>query len=378
LTRSHLAGRKISHRTGGLSAAIALRNAGHDVTVYEKYASAFTSTTLPLSNAISTGANILRIIDKWGFDFEKAKGGLALQERIFHGETMQQMHRIDFKYNREDFGYDWLLMRRQALHEGLLDIVTATSEEMIPIKVRLGREVSAIDCEAGKVTLEDSEETLSDLVVVADGANSKLIHTITNDTTPPLRGGRTAYRFMVTREQIMADPALRAVYENEEEGFTYYLLSRHTVRRGPFILLSACTSSGSNKRGCDWEVVRRRLESGIEEVDRDFPPGSSKVVRAGSHAFAVDDLLSRSVSIVCQGQSSRNWRCLPPSSTSSRTGCVCSDRRRGLPWIFPLRAYCDSQCANSSQAVGIFQVAQSQGNPIHDNQLPIISRSNGA
>ena len=229
MTHSHYARRKISHRTGGLSAAIALRNAGHDVTVYEKYASAFTSTTLPLSNAISTGANILRIIERWGFDFEKAKGGLALQERIFHGETMQQIHRIDFKYNREDFGYDWLLMRRQALHEGLLDIVTATPEEMTSIKVHLGREVSAIDCEAGKVTLENSEETISDLVVVADGANSKLIHTITDDTTPPLRGGRTAYRFMVTREQIMADPALRAVYENEEEGLTYFQIPEKKI-----------------------------------------------------------------------------------------------------------------------------------------------------
>ncbi|KAF3048324.1 hypothetical protein E8E12_011689 [Didymella heteroderae] len=87
---------------GGLSAAIALRNARHSVTVYKKYASAFTSTTLPLSNAISTGANILRIIDRWGFDFAKAKAGLNLQERIFHGETMEQMHHIDFKYNRPE------------------------------------------------------------------------------------------------------------------------------------------------------------------------------------------------------------------------------------------------------------------------------------
>lgn len=116
------------HRIGGLSAAIALRNTGHAVTLYEKYASAFTSTTLPLSNAISTGANILRIIDRWGFDFSKARAGLNLQERIFHGETMQLMHHIDFKYNREEFGYDWLLMRRQALHEGLLDIAAKTED----------------------------------------------------------------------------------------------------------------------------------------------------------------------------------------------------------------------------------------------------------
>ncbi|KAH6629579.1 hypothetical protein C7974DRAFT_189263 [Boeremia exigua] len=214
---------------GGLSAAIALRNTGHAVTVYEKYASAFTSTTLPLSNAISTGANILRIIDRWGFDFAKARAGVNLQERIFHGETMEQMHHIDFKYNREEFGYDWLMMRRQALHEGLLEIATNTSHDQVPISVRLGQEAIALDCEHGRLTFKDGEEVVSDLVVIADGVHSKLVDAITDNTTPPLQAGRTAYRFMVPREKIMADPDLRAVYENEEEGFSYYQIPEKRI-----------------------------------------------------------------------------------------------------------------------------------------------------
>ena len=59
-------------------------------------------------------------------------------------------------------------------------------------------------------------------MVVADGVHSDLIDTITENTTPPLQAGRTAYRFMVSREKIMADPDLRAVYENEEAGFSCY------------------------------------------------------------------------------------------------------------------------------------------------------------
>ncbi|KAL1599114.1 hypothetical protein SLS59_006566 [Nothophoma quercina] len=214
---------------GGLSAAIALRNTGYAVTLYEKYASAFTSTTLPLSNAISTGANILRIIHRWGFDFAKAKAGLNLQERIFHGETMEQMHHIDFKYNKPEFGYDWLLMRRQALHQGLLDIVTNTPGGHVPIEVEMGQEAVELDCEAGKVTSRDGTEAVNDLVVVADGVHSKLIQAITDNTTPPLQAGRTAYRFMVPRDRIMTDPGLRAVYENEEEGLSYYQIPERTI-----------------------------------------------------------------------------------------------------------------------------------------------------
>jgi salicylate hydroxylase len=152
-----------------------------------------------------------------------------LQERIFHGETMKQMHHIDFKYNRTEFGYDWLLMRRQALHEGLLDVAQQTPDGCVPIEIFLGREAVALDCEVGKLEFRNSEDVVSDLVVVADGVHSKLIDAITDNTTPPLQAGRTAYRFMVPRKAIMADPELRAVYENEEEGLSYYQIPERNI-----------------------------------------------------------------------------------------------------------------------------------------------------
>ena len=142
---------------------------------------------------------------------------------------MEQMHHIDFKYNKPEFGYDWLLMRRQALHQGLLDIVTNTPEGQVPIEVEMGQEAVELDCEAGKVTFRDGTEAVNDLVVVADGVHSKLIQAITDNTTPPLQAGRTAYRFMVPRDRIMTDPGLRAVYENEEEGLSYYQIPERMI-----------------------------------------------------------------------------------------------------------------------------------------------------
>ncbi|KAJ4984602.1 FAD dependent oxidoreductase [Stagonosporopsis vannaccii] len=214
---------------GGLSAAIALRNAGRAVTLYDNYASAFTSTTLPLSNAISTGANILRVNDGWSFDFAKARVGLDLQARIFHRETMERLHHIDFKHNREEFGYGWLSMRRQALHEGLIDIVTKTQPGQVSINIRLGWNMIAMDCEKGLLTLRDGDKIVSNMVVVVDGVHSELIDVLTNGTTPPLQAGRTAYRFMVPRDIIMADPDLWAMYENEEVGFSYYQVPEKSI-----------------------------------------------------------------------------------------------------------------------------------------------------
>jgi salicylate hydroxylase len=142
---------------------------------------------------------------------------------------MEQLHHIDFKYNRHEFGYDWLLMRRQALHEGLLDVARKTGPGRMPIEMFLGREAVALDCAAGRLGLKDGEEVISDLIVVADGVHSKLIDAITGNTTPPLQAGRTAYRFMVPRSAIMADPELRTVYENEEEGFSYYQIPERNI-----------------------------------------------------------------------------------------------------------------------------------------------------
>jgi salicylate hydroxylase len=139
------------------------------------------------------------------------------------------MHHIDFKYNRPEFGYDWLLMRRQSLHQGLLDIVAETPQGQVPVEVRMGQEAVALNCEEGKVTFKDGTEVISDLVVVADGVHSKLIDAITDNTTPPLQAGRTAYRFMVPREKIITDPGLRGVYENEEEGLSYYQIPERRI-----------------------------------------------------------------------------------------------------------------------------------------------------
>lgn len=211
------------------------------MTIYEKYLSVFTSTTIPLSNAISTGANILRTIERWGFDFTKAKAGLNLQERIFHGETMEQLHHIDFKYNREEFGFDWLFMRRQALHEGLLNIARKTEDGQAPITILHEQEAVALDCSAGRLRFKNGEEVVSDLVVVADGVHSKLIDEITDHTTPPLTAGRTAYRFMVPRNAIMAEPELRAVYENEEQGLSYFQIPERNI----YFLVTQCDEGES-------------------------------------------------------------------------------------------------------------------------------------
>lgn len=223
------------------------------------------------------GANINRIIESWGFDFVKAKPGINKQERIFNGETLKQIHHLDFKYNREEFGHDWLLMRRQALHEGLLDIAVATPQGQIPINTHVDQEAVAMDCEEGRITLMNGTEVVSDLVVLADGVHSKLIDAITNNTTPPLQAGRTAYRFMVPREKVMADPGLRAVYENEEEGMSCYLIPERKVF---FIVMQA--DDGESFYGL---LMHPAIETNMDAISRWTIRGSRAELQKLSEGF---------------------------------------------------------------------------------------------
>ena len=53
---------------GGLSAAIALRRAGHRVTLYERYHFAN-----EVGASLSTAANAVKFLLEWGVDVERAK-----------------------------------------------------------------------------------------------------------------------------------------------------------------------------------------------------------------------------------------------------------------------------------------------------------------
>lgn len=63
-------------------------------------------------------------------------------------------------------------MRRQALHEGPLDIATKTQPHHVPIDVRIGQEAVVLDYEEGVLMLKDGEEIVSDMVVVANSLHS--------------------------------------------------------------------------------------------------------------------------------------------------------------------------------------------------------------
>ncbi|TGJ78937.1 hypothetical protein E0Z10_g9828 [Xylaria hypoxylon] len=182
----------------GLSAAIALRRAGLQVEVYER--SRFKNE---IGAAISAPPNATAVLRRWGFDFVAAKAVSNLSTR--NG-----------------------LKALATEEEGKNGVVHGEGEgetrrgKGTPVAIRLGCEVQNVDCENGVLMLADGTRVQKDLIIIADGAHasqSTLLADFLGRPAPAQPTSRSIYRWLVSMDDVMADPELAEQYRNKLPGF---------------------------------------------------------------------------------------------------------------------------------------------------------------
>jgi salicylate hydroxylase len=198
----------------GLSAAIALSQAGRHVTIYER--SKFSNE---VGAAIVLAPNATRILRRWGFDFDAAGAVPNNRMRRIAADTLT----LDSEDNHEDvearYGSPWLLLHRVDLHQGLRKLLETTSTD---VEVELASEVISIDCELGILTLAGGQTIKKDLIVVADGAHCRHIANFTGGTDVPIvKTPLSIYRFLLPIEEIQSDPATAALFQGPP-GFSIF------------------------------------------------------------------------------------------------------------------------------------------------------------
>ena len=200
----------------GLSAAIALAQAGHVVDIYER--SQFSNET---GAAIVIGPNGSRILSRWDFDYDVAGALDYTQMRRIKADTIELDSEVKFDNIQAKYGDRWLLLHRADLHTGLRTLV-----EKLPVptpQIHLGTAISDIDPTTGTITLSNGSAITKDLIVVADGSHSSLIHRITSTDSPVIRLPMSMYRFLQPMSQILANPSTAQFYTNQNPGFsTFY------------------------------------------------------------------------------------------------------------------------------------------------------------
>ncbi|MBN9274390.1 MAG: FAD-dependent monooxygenase, partial [Mesorhizobium sp.] len=190
---------------GGMAAAIALRRAGHKVTMIEK------APALGVVGAgIQMGPNASRLLQAWGvvdrFSGKGVKAEAALRRRWNTGEVLGEQpmgERLE-----KAIGAAYWCLHRPDLHDALVATATDPAGFGTPVRIRLGLEVAGIDAlgpEQASLKLSDGEIVSGDVVIGADGIRSNIRASIWGQV-PTRWSGRIVYRHIIDVTEARKDP----------------------------------------------------------------------------------------------------------------------------------------------------------------------------
>ncbi|OQU97504.1 FAD binding domain-containing protein [Cladophialophora immunda] len=185
----------------GLSAAIALRRAGHHVTVYEKY-----SADADAGAGIVVGANAVKVLRQWGLDLEGAGMLKYKAGYILEGKTLE---RLDFVYgegshvnDEKSNGEPSYMATRSDLRSMLRREVERDAPGQGTIEIRYAMEVLDYDPEVPAVRFADEGWKAADWVVACDGIKSKAARIVSGGENPPKATGMSAFRMLIPDEKL--------------------------------------------------------------------------------------------------------------------------------------------------------------------------------
>ncbi|KAL6240671.1 hypothetical protein RBB50_012381 [Rhinocladiella similis] len=193
---------------GGVGAAIALLLAGHKVTILEA-----ASEIAEVGAGIQLLPNSSRVVQSWGLR-ERLEQHATKPSQInilgWKGNTISSM---DFAESARPFpGTFYWDFHRASLHKVLLERAVELGAEIRVqarvVDVRISSDPDS-DVDTATVVLESGVEFVTDLVVGADGINSRLREVLLSRSDPPTPTGDLAYRLLIPTEHMLTDPELR-------------------------------------------------------------------------------------------------------------------------------------------------------------------------
>lgn len=151
---------------GGMSVAIALRRAGHTVTIYEK--SDFAGE---VGASVSCAANGTRWLHEWNVDI--AKGDPVVLKKLINRDwkTGEPVSVYDLDDYEKRWGYVYNMFHRQYMHAMLKDSALGEGEG-VPATLKVNYRCRDIDLKTSTVVFENGEVISHDLIIGADGIGS--------------------------------------------------------------------------------------------------------------------------------------------------------------------------------------------------------------
>ena len=190
---------------GGLSAAIACRQAGHKVVILER-----TRLDNEAAFAVTIPPNASRVLASFGMDSKKARMvhyKPSEEARDLSTREGMNMSHLDIE---QVYGAPYFSVHRADLQQELLRLAGGEGDGE-PVEIRLSAKAVEFN-PAGFVTLQNGQIVRGEVVVAADGVQERR----------PRNTGTSVIRFMLSTEEISANPRTAHLITTGIVGPDYY------------------------------------------------------------------------------------------------------------------------------------------------------------
>jgi salicylate hydroxylase len=187
------------------------------------------------------------VLIAWGLEERLSKHATSPRLCNMIGWKGNKISEMDFHDYEEDCGTPFWDFHRANLHMGLLEravelgAVLRTKTKVMDVEYETSRDGSST---IGVAVCEDGQRYKADLIVGADGINSKCREILLGHEDPPLLTGDLAYRLLLNTEDMMKDPELRGFVEDPQVNYwigpdAHAGRLKHTKRKHCRILITS-------------------------------------------------------------------------------------------------------------------------------------------
>ncbi|KAF2270334.1 FAD/NAD(P)-binding domain-containing protein [Lojkania enalia] len=198
---------------GGLGAAISILLAGHNVHILES-----ASEISEVGAGIQCLPNSSRVLLQWGLEEKLARYATSPRRCNMINWKGQLLSNMDFHAYQAELGTPFWDFHRANLHNGLLERAVELGATL-ETNARVADVEYSDDQSKATAVLEDGRRKTADIIIGADGINSRCREILLGKPDPPILTGDLAYRLLLNTEDIMKDPELRTFVEDPQVNY---------------------------------------------------------------------------------------------------------------------------------------------------------------
>ncbi|KAK0843347.1 hypothetical protein LTR03_008703 [Friedmanniomyces endolithicus] len=257
---------------GGFTTALALRQQGHDVQIFES-----SKLAQDTGAAIHLASNANGLLRRMGLDAGKIGGVECVGVTEYIPQTGAVKYQIDTSQMSKMWQHPWHLVHRAHLHTALKDMATGPEGKGQAAKLHVGSRVQGVDAEGAILTFEDGTSVSGDLLVGADGVHSLARSSIPGGDKKPFDSGKSAFRFLLPTEVLSSDSQTAELVSKigalvmwiaEDRRLVMYPCVNKTMMN--FVAIHPSKESEADITGAGWQETGSKAR--MLHIYKDFAP----------------------------------------------------------------------------------------------------------